>query len=178
MHALNTVTPRYDPVEDRILLAINAGKEDAWACWLTRRMTLGALSQLNQYLDKTSTVAARTPLEYRSEVSAMERAAAVATTRSALSKTSDEQLTSVAAHGELATELNLTPQGDKFVFDIRGRQGGHARGLVSRAELQTILLMIEQEAVKSGWVPAAPTPPAPEPGQEQAVAAAKKRRAN
>ena len=32
MHALNTVTPRYDQVEDRILLALNAGKGDEWAC--------------------------------------------------------------------------------------------------------------------------------------------------
>lgn len=177
MHALNTVTPRYDAAEDRILLAINAGAEDAWACWMTRRMTLGALSQLNQYLDKTSTFAARTPLEYRSEVNAMERAAAVATTRGALSQTSNEQLTSVAAHGELASELNLTPQGDKFVFDIRGGQGGHARGLVSRAELQTILLLIEQEALKSGWL-APPAPPAPAAPESPSPAAQKKRRTN
>ena len=119
---------------------------------LMHRMTLGALGRVNQYLDKTSTVAARTPLEYHSEISTMEREAAVATTRSALSKMSNEQLATVAAYGKLVTELTLTPQGDKFVFDIRGRRGDHARGLVSRAELQTILLMIKQEAMKSGWL--------------------------
>ena len=64
-HALKSVTPRYDPVEDRILLAINAGQDDAWACWLTRRMALGVLGRLNQYLDQTSAMAAKTPLEYR-----------------------------------------------------------------------------------------------------------------
>ncbi len=78
MHKLKSVAPRYDLGEDRVLLAFNAGQDDAWSCWLTRRMALGALDQLNQYLNKTSVMAARTPLEYRADVAAMERQVAVA----------------------------------------------------------------------------------------------------
>ena len=44
MRKLKTVTPFYDQSEDRILLAVNAGQEEAWGCWLTRRMTLACLA--------------------------------------------------------------------------------------------------------------------------------------
>lgn len=178
MHVLNTVTPFYDPIEDRMLLAVNAGKEDAWGCWLTRRLTLGLLGQFNQYLDKTSAVAAKTPLEYRSEVVAMERETAVAATRGAMSVVPNEQVTSAASLGELATALTLTPQGEKFALDVKGREGGQARGLVSRAELQTILLLVEQEATKAGWLPASPAPQTARPEQEPAQATGKKRVVN
>jgi hypothetical protein len=161
VHALKSVTPRYDAVEDRILLAINAGQDDAWACWLTRRMALGVLGRLNQYLDQTSAMAAKTPLEYRAEVVAMERQAAVAKTQKALSRVAGEQLAPLSAVGELAHELKLTPQDEGFLLSLKGHEGGQAQGTISRAELQTILLVIEQEVAKAGWRegPASVVPP-------------------
>ena len=160
-HALKSVTPHYDAVEDRILLAINAGQENAWACWLTRHMALGVLGRLNQYLDQTSAMAAKTPLEYRAEVVAMERQVAVAKTQTALSRVEGGQLAPLSAAGELAHELKLTPQGDGFLLSLTGHEGGQAQGTVSRAELQTILLLIEQEVAKAGWRegPASVVPP-------------------
>jgi hypothetical protein len=174
MHALKSVTPRYDPVEDRILLAMNAGQDDAWACWLTRRMALGMLGHLNQYLDQTSAMAARTPLEYRAEVVAMERQAAVAKTQMAMSRVAGEQLAPLTAVGELAHELKLTPQDEGFLLSLKGYEGGQAQGTVSRAELQTILLVIEQEVGKACWRegPASVVPP------PQADPSETKRRAN
>ena len=174
VHALKSVTPRYDAVEDRILLAINAGQDDAWACWLTRRMALGMLGRLNQYLDQTSAMAAKTPLEYRAEVVAMERQAAVATTQKTLSRTPEKQLAPLSSIGELAHELKLTPQDEGFLLSLTGREGGQAQGVVSRAELQTILLLIEQEVIKAGWRegPASVVPP------PQADSNKSKRRAN
>jgi hypothetical protein len=174
VHGLKSVTPHYDPVEDRILLAINAGHDDAWACWLTRRMALGMLGRLNRYLDQTSSLAAKTPLEYRAEVVAMERQVAVAKTQTAMSRVAGEQLAPLSSIGELAHELKLTPQGEGFLLSLTGHEGGQAQGTVSRAELQTILLLIEQEVAKAGWRegPASVVPP------PQADSSATKRRVN
>jgi hypothetical protein len=171
-HSLKSVTPRYDPVEDRMMLAINAGQQDVWGCWMTRRMAFGVLGRLNQYLDQTSTMAARTPLEYRSEVVAMERQVAVAKTQKTMSRVPGEQLATAAAGGELATELTLTPQDGGYLLLLKGREGGQAQGVVSRAELQTILLMIDQEVSRAGWREG-PAPAAPQPDRNET-----KRRAN
>jgi hypothetical protein len=178
MHSLKSVAPKYDPGEDRVLLAINAGREDAWSCWLTRRMALGALDRLNQYLNQTSAITARTPLEYRTEVAAMERQAAVARMQKSISSLPKKQLVTAAASGELATGLRLKPQAKGFLLEISGREGGQARGLVSRAELQTILLLIEQEASKAGWLPVAPQPPTQELERQEAPPVGKKRTVN
>src|SRR6185312_3955465 len=151
----------YDAAEDRLLLAINSGKDAEWACWLTRRMTIGVLRQFNVHLDETSPAAIRTPLQYRGELAVMEREAAIATTQAALSTTKTEQLASAATRGELANEVTLTPQPNgKLQLDVTGKNGGHARGLFSRAELRTVLLLIEKEAIKAEW--GGPLWPAPE----------------
>jgi hypothetical protein len=76
--------------------------------------------------------------------------------------------------GELALELKLTPQDDGFLLSLTGHEGGQAQGTVSRAELQTILLLIEQEVAKAGWREG-PASIVPEP---QADSSATKRRAN
>jgi hypothetical protein len=106
-------------------------------------------------------MAAKTPLEYRAEVVAMERQVAVAKTQTALSKVEDEQLAPLSAIGELAHELTLTPQDDGFLLSLTGHEGGQAQGTVNRAELQTILLLIEQEVATAGWRegPASVVPP-------------------
>ncbi len=178
MHKLKSVAPRYDLGEDRVLLAINAGQDDAWACWLTRRMALGALDRLNQYLKQTSAMVARTPLEYRADVAAMERQVAVAKIQKSITRVPNGQLMTAAADGELATGIRLTPRPKGFLFEISGREGGRAGGLVSRSELQTILLLIEQEASKAGWLPSTQAPPPQEPEWQRAPAASKKRSVN
>ena len=62
-----------------------------------------------------------------------------------------EQLAPLSAIGELVHELKLTPQGEGFLLSLTGHGGGQAQGALSRAELQTILLVIEQAVAKAGW---------------------------
>jgi hypothetical protein len=181
MSGFSTITPRYDASEDRLLIALNVGQEGEWACWLTRRMVLTALAALRRYLAKSSPVAARASFEYRGDVAAMERAAAYTKTRKSISQTPNEKLTSVKHTGELAVHFSLRPQGDSFLFRLRGRAGGEAHGLLARAELQTLLVIIETETLQAGWM----SPPAAAMTQgidsddgKQSLAAAKKRVVN
>ena len=47
---LKSVTFVYVPREDRILAAINAGRDDAWSCWLTRRLALAVIERATDYV--------------------------------------------------------------------------------------------------------------------------------
>jgi hypothetical protein len=57
VHVLRTVTFAYDVAEDRIAAVLNVGTADVWACWLTRRITLPILRQVQGLLDRTSALA-------------------------------------------------------------------------------------------------------------------------
>ena len=74
-----------------------------------------------------------------------------------------------------AAAAGLTPQKKGLLFEITGRSGGQARGLVSRAELQTILLLVEQEASRARWPPAVPRLPTQEPDRQGTPSVGKKR---
>jgi hypothetical protein len=161
LRALTTVTFVYEPREDRIAAAINAGRPEAWSCWLTRRLALALLDRASTYLDKTSDLAAQAPSEMRGEFAAFEREAAMASTAGAMTKTPVEVLKSSANTAELAERLTLSRQGKSgFKFELSGRDGEGAAGLFTRAEMQRMLQMLRAVVAKAGWIAAAPKPQA------------------
>src|ERR1700722_2471211 len=107
LRVLTTVTFVYEPREDRIAAAINAGRPDAWSCWLTRRLALAVLEHASGYLSKTSDLAAQAPAEMRREFVAFEREAAMVSTAKAMSKTAPEVLKSSANNAELADRVTI-----------------------------------------------------------------------
>jgi hypothetical protein len=60
---------------------------------------------------------------------------------------------------ELATSLTIADQGNSFLLELRDERGGQAAGVVGRAELQRMLQMVYDEAMKGSWLPALPKPP-------------------
>ena len=159
---LKSVTFVYVPREDRILAAINAGRDDAWSCWLTRRLALAVLERATDYVTSSSGLAQRAPADLRGEMAAFERDAAIAKTAPAMSVTSGAVLNSTAEAAELADRLTISQQGGGFRFELRGLRDDGAAGLVGRAELQRMLQMLRAEIGKAGWV-AAPAMPQPTP---------------
>src|SRR5579863_7973125 len=162
--ALKSVTFVYVPREDRILAAINAGRADAWSCWLTRRLALAVLERTTDFVTSSSNLAQRAPADLRGEMAAFEREAAIAKTAPAMSVTTGTVLNVTAEAAELAERLTISQQANGFHFELRGLRGDGAAGLVARAELQRILQMLQAEIAKAGWI-AAPALP-----QDQAAA--------
>jgi len=152
LRTLTSITFVYEPREDRIAAAINAGRADAWSCWLTRRVALALLERTPEFLTTTSELAQRAPAEFRGEALAFEREAAIAKTASAMSVTPPEILKSSATAAELADRLSISPHGDHFRFELRGQSGEGAAGALTRAELQRILQMLQGVVVKAGWL--------------------------
>jgi hypothetical protein len=146
----STIIPRYDRIEDRLLVAIHVGKDHEWACWLTRRVVLAALGSLREYLDRSSFAAGRAANELDEVVK--EGASAITKTRR-VTQILNEKLTNLAARAEFAVHLSLAPHRNSFLFRLRGRDGGQAQVLLTRAELQIVVAMIEQEVVIADWVP-------------------------
>jgi len=172
VRALTSITFVYEPREDRVAATINAGRADAWSCWLTRRIALALLERAPEFLVSTSELAQRAPAEFRGEALAFERDAAIAKTASAMSVTPPAVLKSSATGAELAERLSISPHGDRFQLELRGQSGEGAAGALTRAELQRILQMLQGIVVKAGWlgtpakiqpagVPAAATDPKP-----------------
>jgi hypothetical protein len=168
------MTLAYAPREDRILAVVNVGRPDSWACWMTRRLTLALLKRGTDYIVTTSPVVQRAAVEYRAEVATIQREAAIAQTAPAMSRAESEVLkTSTADATELLQRINLVKQGDRFRIELRGGSGGGADGMVSAAELQRILQMIQAEVTKAGWsvavapptVTAGPAESAPKPAR-------------
>jgi hypothetical protein len=168
-HELRNLTFVYVPREDRILGAINAGHRDAWSCWLTRRLALAVLERTTQYIASTSDLAQRAPSDFRGEMIAFERDAAIAKTAPAMSVTPPDVLQSTASWAELAERLTISPHGEGYRFELFGPSGDGAAGMLKRAELQRILQMLQAEVVKAHWLAAlakpqaAPAPAATDP---------------
>ena len=169
LRALSSLTFVYVPREDRVLAAINAGRPDAWSCWLTRRLALAVLERATDYVSRTSDLAQRAPAEFRGEFHAFEREAAIAKTARAMSITPPAILESSATAAELAERLTISNQGDGFRLELRGQNEEGAAGALKRAELQRILQMLQAEVAKAGWLgppakpQAAPTAAATDP---------------
>jgi hypothetical protein len=165
VHALKTVTFVYDSREDRVLAAINAGLPEAWSCWLTRRVVLALLERAAEFVAQTSVLAQRAPAELRGESVAFERDAAIASTAKSMSQTPPDVLKSSVTGAELAERLTISKRQDRFQLEIHGRGAEGAAGLMTRAELQRILQMLQAAVAKAAW-PAAPaqSPAAPVAG--------------
>jgi hypothetical protein len=169
LRGLTNITFIYVPREDRIMAAINAGRGEAWSCWLTRRLALAVLDRTAQYLASRSDLAQRAPADFRGEAIAFERDAAIAKTAPAMSVTPPAVLQSSASAAELADRLTISQQGDGFRLELRGLSEEGAAGMVKRDELQRILQMLHVEVGKAGWLAgparpqAAPAAAAPDP---------------
>src|SRR5271165_2039264 len=157
MPALTSVAISYDAQEDRVLVVTNPGRPEAWSCWLTRRLVLAALERAPKFLASTSPLAQRASGDHRGELVAFERDAALATTAKAMTATPSEVLKSSATAAELAERLMISNQADGFRVELRGYGGGGAVGVMTRAELQRMLRMLEDMVQKAGW--ANPVPP-------------------
>ena len=115
---LKNVTFVYVPREDRILAAINAGRDDAWSCWLTRRLALAVLERTTVYLASSSDLTQRAPADLRGEMAAFERDAAIAKTAPAMSITPNDILNSTAEAAELADRLTISQQARRLSFRV------------------------------------------------------------
>lgn len=152
MRVLTSITFIYETREDRVLAAINAGHPAAWSCWLTRRLALALLEHAKEFIASSSALAQRAPAGFRSEFIAFERDAAIATTAGAMTKTPAEVLKSSAAAAELAERLTISKHGDSFRLELRGQTEEGAAGVLTRAELQRILQMLQAEVTKACWL--------------------------
>jgi hypothetical protein len=172
LRTLTTVTFVYEPREDRIAAAINAGRDEAWACWLTRRLALTLLERASGYLNKTSDLARQAPVEMRKEFAAFEREAAMASTAGAMSKTPAEILKSSAEAAVLAERLTISRNGKSgFKFEFHGQDGEGAVGALTRAEMERVLQMLASVVGKAGWLA---LPQQPQAAEAPAAASAPK----
>jgi hypothetical protein len=152
VRVLKSVTFVYDAREDRVLAAINSGKPEAWSCWLTRRLALLLLERAVNLLASTSTLAQRAPADIRAELVAFERDAAIAKTARAMSYTPADVFKTSGTTAELVERMTISSQGDNFRVELRGETGGGAAGVVTRAEFQRILQMLQTEVAKTDWL--------------------------
>ena len=160
MQSLNSITLHYDANEDRLLVVINAGSADFCGYWLTRRLALNVIEAANPYLNRMSPVVNKTPTALRGELATMEREVALASTQESLSQTPTAALESASVTAELAVELTISLEQRGFRLKFRGRKGGEAAVGCSRAELQRVVHMMEQEVAKASWREGPPaTPP-------------------
>ena len=160
MQGFTTISFAYDVREDRILAAVNAGRADAWSCWLTRRVVLTLLERGPELVAGTSPLAQRAPAEFRGQFSAFEREAAIAMTAQSMSKTPAEVLRSSAANAELSDRVTIAKHGDGFRLELRGHDERGVTGLLSRAELQRVLEMLQGQVATSGWTATSAKPQA------------------
>ena len=120
MPVLTSVAISYEAQEDRVLAIINPGHPETWSCWLTSRLVLAALDRAPKFLASTSPLSQRGSGDYRGELVALERDAALATTAKAMTATPSEVLKSSATAAELAERLTISNQGDGFRVELRG----------------------------------------------------------
>ena len=158
-HVLKSLSLTYDANQDRILAVVNPGQLDSWSFWLTRRLTLGMLARSPATLADTSAVVKQAPAEYRGDVAAFEREAALASTAGAMARTDDAVLKSNATVAELAVAVRISDLGDGFGLELHGERGGQAAGVLGRAMLQRVLQMIYAAAAKAYWLGAPVKPP-------------------
>jgi hypothetical protein len=146
--------------EDRILAVVNPGDADAWSCWLTRRLLLLLFDQIDKFLANTSNFMKQAPTGARRELIVFEREAAMAITAKAMSRTPATDVINMSASlADLAERLTISSLANKIRIELLGKRSGAAAGLISRAELQRILQMLQVEVARAGWVgtPAKPS---------------------
>jgi hypothetical protein len=159
MHPLQTLAFTYDVPEDRILGIVNLEQDQPWACWLTRRLTLATLHEVGQFVVSTSALTQQAAPEFRAEIGAFEREAAMASTAKAVKNVAFAGRTTCASAARRADRLTITAQADKFRIELYDSNGDAAGAVIGRADLQRILHMLDNEARKAGWIDAANVQP-------------------
>jgi len=122
------------------------------ACWLTRRVALSLLERAPELLATTPPFRGGAAPEFRSEIVAFERDAAIATTAEAMRDTPSNVLETSVPAAELMEHLMITPRKGGFSVELRGDGGGAAVGVLTRAELHRVLLMLQAECVSAAWL--------------------------
>jgi hypothetical protein len=163
---LRSINFSYVVGEDRILANVNPGDPEAWSCWLTRRLVLALFEHTEKFLASTSNLVKRVPTSARCELIAFEREAAMAITAKAMSMTPADVINMSASLADLAERLTISSQANKIRIELRGKGGGVAAGLLSRAELQRILQMLQVEVARAGWL-GTPAKPSSVPATEE-----------
>jgi hypothetical protein len=105
-------------------------------------LALAVLQRGTEYLVSTSDRAQRAPAEFRGEVMALERDAAIGKTAQAMSSTPPAVLKASTGTAELAEGLTIPRERDTLRLELHGQGGQGAAGAVNRAELQRILQML------------------------------------
>ena len=164
-HTINALALAYDGVQDRILAVVNPGGLDTWSCWLTRRIVLEMLAKVPGTLGDSSSKARQAPVEYRAEVEAFEKEAALAQTARAVSTTEGTVMRRHAPVAELVVLVTLKPHGERFRVGLEGDRGNKAVGIMSRPDLQRVLHMLDAEVRKAAWCA---EPPAAAPSDQPA----------
>jgi hypothetical protein len=148
---LKSANCSYVAEEDRVLAAINPGNPEAWSCWLTRHLVLALLECAAEFPASTSTLIRQAPADVRGELVTFDREASMATTAKAMSTTPADVIETSASAAELGVRLSISRQADDFRVELRGKRGGGAAGLFTRAELQRFLQMLQAEVTKADW---------------------------
>jgi len=148
---LKSINFSYVTAEDRILAAINPGVPEAWSCWLTRRLVLALLDRTSEFLASTSPLVQQVPAAVRGELATFEREAAMASTARSMSTTPPDVLKASKSAAELAEGLKISSEVNGFRVELRGEKAVGAAGLLTRAELQRLLQMLQAEAANAGW---------------------------
>ena len=151
VRVLKSINFSYVAGEDRILAAINPGGREAWSCWLTRRLVLALLERTSEFLASTSPLVQQVPAAVRGELATFEREAAMAATARAMSTTPRDVLKASKTAAELAEGLKISSQPGGFRVELQGEKGVGAAGLLTRAELQRFLQMLQSEVANAGW---------------------------
>jgi len=160
VRVLKSINFSYAAAEDRILAAINPGGPEAWSCWLTRRLVLALLDRTSEFLASTSPLVRQVPVAVRGELATFEREAAMASTARAMSTTPPDVLKASKTAAELAEGVKISSQPNGFRVELQGENGIGAAGLLTRAELQRVLQMLQAEAINASWFAAQDKAPA------------------
>ena len=152
MLQLRTITFHYDPQQDRILAVINVGQEESWSCWLTRRMTVAAIAQVGRLVERTSELGKKANPEFRSDMLAFEKDAALVNTAKAVTLTPKASVKASASTTECAKRFSVTHVRQKFLLELEGASGEVAKALIARSVFQRVLRALEDEVAKADWL--------------------------
>ena len=157
MKNIRAINFRYVPREDRILVTINPGHEEAWSCWLTRRIVRALLHSSTEFLNRTSDLLHRAPKEAKGEIIAFEREAALVATSKAITQTPENVLQQSARAARLLEKITISRQSSRLRLELKG-EAETAMGMIDRPMLQRILQMLELETARAGWFTGASLP--------------------
>ena len=113
---------------------------------------LALLERAPEFIASSSSLAQRAAPDVRGQLATFEREAAIAKTAPAMSRTADEVLKVSKTEAELGERLSISKQGEGFRIEMQSDRGAGAAGLLTRAELERIMHMLEGEARKAGWL--------------------------